>query len=794
MKLFKKSIKVVFLLIFLLLIATWLFSKTLHPTYNGELKLANISAKITVYFDEIGVPHISAENQQDAYTALGYVHAQDRLWQMELMRRIVAGRLAEVFGKELVRTDKFFSGLGIEEAAQKTIENLDKNSEAYKLTEAYLNGINQFIEEGATPLEFYLIGLEKEKYTIKDVYNVFGYMAFSFAVAHKTDPMLTEVKEKLGDAYFNELINADYKNLTVIKNEKNAELKAKFSSAINNVLNKLPISPFIGSNSWVLGPEKTKNGKVIFANDPHIGFSQPSVWYQSHIKTPNYEMYGFNLALTPFPLLGHNRNYAYGLTMFENDDVDFYYEKNNPENDMEYQTSEGFQKYKLIDKTIKIKGEKDTVYQIKVSKHGPIMNNLIDFIDDDRPIAMQWIYTKLDNQLLNVSYEMSHSKSLSEFKNGASKLHAPGLNIMYGDAKNNIAWFASGKLYKYRDSLYTKTILDGASGNDEIVEWLDFEENPQAINPSWHYVYSANNQPDSIAGILYPGYYLAEDRGRRIVDLLAPKNNWTKDEVAKMLYDVTSPTAPEISKNFINAINIEDFSVSEKKAISILKKWNGYYGKNEIAPTIYNRLLYEFQKNTFKDEMGKAYNQFVNTPFVEKVVPVQAKRENSVWWDDISTKNKIETKQEIVTKSFKNAFSFLKNQLGENVDDWQWHRVVSVEYEHAIGKAGGLLRTFFNVGPFKTNGGDQVINNQIYNIDSTGVYNIKAGPSTRRVIDFSDVDNSLAILPTGQSGNVFSKHYKDQAEKYVDGEFVKMSLNEADIQKSENVLVFLPKD
>ncbi|CAM1369482.1 Penicillin amidase [Tenacibaculum soleae] len=794
MKLLKKILKITFIIVALLIISGWIFIKTLHPTYSGELQLANISDKVTVQYDEVGVPHIKAKNQQDAYIALGYVHAQDRLWQMELIRRISAGRLAEVFGKDLVRTDKFFSGLGIEEAAEKTIQNLDKNTEAYKLTQAYLSGINQFIDEGARPLEFYLVGLDKEKYTIKDVYNVFGYMAFSFAVAHKTDPMLTEVKEKLGDAYFDELNGANFENLTLIKNEKNPEVKANFAQAMNTLLDKLPISPFIGSNSWVLGPEKTKNGKVIFANDPHIGFSQPSVWYQSHIKTPNYEIYGFNLALTPFPLLGHNKEYAYGLTMFENDDVDFYYEQNNPNNPLEYKTPAGYQKYKLIDKTIKVKNAADTTYQIKVSKHGPVMNGLIDFIDDERPIAMQWIYTKLNNQLLDVSYQMSHAKSLSDFKNGASKLHAPGLNIMYGDAKNNIAWFASGKLYKYRDSLNTKLILNGASGKDEIKEWLDFEDNPQAINPSLNYVYSANNQPDSIAGVLYPGYYLSEDRAKRIVDLLTPKNDWTKEDVATMIYDVTSPTAPRVVKDLLKSLDFSTFSVSDKKAVTILKNWSGFYGKDEVGPVIYNRVIYEFQKNTFKDEMGKGYAQLENTPLIEKVLPVQAKREKSVWWDDVTTSEKIETKEDIITKSFKKAFSSLKYQLGENVEDWKWSRVASVEYEHPIGKAGGVLRSLFNVGPFRTRGGDQVINNQIYNIDSTGVYKITAGPSTRRIIDFSDVENSIAILPTGQSGNIFSEHYKDQAQKYVDGDFVKMKLNESEIIKtSKNKLVFLPK-
>ena len=793
MKFLKKTLKIVALFLVLALIGSWIYSKTLHPNYNGEVEIENLSEKVTVYFDEIGVPHINAENQKDAYTAFGYLHAQDRLWQMEVIRRISAGRLAEIFGKKLVPTDKFFSGLGIEEAAIKTIENLDKNSEVYQLTLSYLDGINQFIENGPTPVEFTLVGVEKEKYTIKDVYNVFGYMAFSFAVAHKTDPILTEVKEKLGDAYFKELIGAEVENLTLIKNEKNPEIRAAFSKAMNNLFEELPISPFIGSNSWVIGAEKTKNGKVIFANDPHIGFSQPSVWYQSHIKTPNYEMYGFNLALTPFPLLGHNRNYAYGLTMFENDDVDFYIEQNNPKNQMEYKTVTGFENYNLIDKRVKIKGEKDTVYKVKVSKHGPIMNGLIDHLKEERPIAMQWIYTKLNNQLLEVGYAISHATNLSEFKIGASKLHAPGLNMMYGDAKDNIAWFASGKLYNYRDSLCTKTYLNGASGKDEIVSYLDFEENPQAINPTWNYVYSANNQPDSIAGKLYPGYYLNEDRAERIVQLLEPKNDWTQEDVAEMIYDVTSPNAPIIAADFVKSIDKKDLTVSEKKAISILKNWKGNFDKEEVGPVIYNRMVYEFQKNTFADEMGKGYAQFVNTPFVEKMLPVQAKRKNSVWWDNVSTKDKIETKEEIVTKSFKNAFSFLGDQLGENVEGWTWKRVVSVEYKHALGEVA-LLRKVFNVGPFETKGGDQVINNQIYDIDSTGVYKVKAGPSTRRIVDFSDVENSLGILPTGQSGNVFSKHYKDQAQKYLNGKFVKMRLNQSDIELSKNVLILKPKN
>ena len=793
MKIFLKIIKIVFLVCVLVFVAAWLYSRTLYPTYEGELSLENLSENVTVHFDENGVPHINAETQKDAYTALGYVHAQDRLWQMELIRRIAPGRLSEIFGDKLVETDVFFAGLGLVEDANESIAKIDINSEAYKLTMAYLDGVNQFVEEGATPIEYNLIGLEKTKFTVNDVYNVFGYMSFSFAIAQKTDPLLQEIKEKLGDNYLAELEIPIYSNTALLKSEKNPIVKASFAKAMTAMYEQLPISPFIGSNSWVIAADKTKNGKVIFANDPHIGFSQPSVWYQSHIKTPDYEMYGYSLALTPFPLLGHNRDYAYGLTMFENDDVDFYIEKNNPENLNEYETPTGFSTYKTVQKTIKIKGAPDTTFTVKISRHGPIMNNLLKQIDDQRPIAMQWIYKKTDNQILDVGYQISHAKSLHDFKEGAKLLHAPGLNMMYGDAKDNIAWIASGKLYKYRDSINTKLYLDGASGKDEILSYVDFEDNPQSINPASNYVYSSNNQPDTIAGVLYPGYYLPEDRGQRIEQLLEVKNDWTQEDVQQMIFDVTSPVVPQVIANLVASLSTENFTKNEQEALQNLKNWNGEYKKEDTAPTIYNRFLYEFLEGTFKDELGESFPMFMQTPLMKKMIAVQAKKAVSVWFDDVTTEPK-ETKSDIVQRSFINAISFLENQLGDTVSLWSWSKVISVEHGHALAAGGETLRKIFNVGPFSMDGGNEVINNQLFTLNETGIYKVKAGPSTRRVIDFSNIENSVSILPTGQSGNVFSKHYKDQAQKYLNGEFVKTILNKDEIERSKNLLIFKKKE
>ena len=791
MRILKKVLKILAVLSIIIVIGLFVFKNSLQPTYNGTLQLASLQDKVDVFYDNYGIPHIYAQNELDARRALGYVHAQDRLWQMELMRRLAAGRLSELFGEKLVRVDKLFSGLGIEEAAEKDIARLDKNAESYKLAMAYLDGINQFIDKGPTPIEYYILGIKKEKFTLKDMYNVFGYMAFSFAQAHKTDPLLTEVKEKLGNAYSQELEDIPLDKVTLIKNQKNEILEATFAEAVNEVYELLPISPFVGSNSWVIGPDKTKNGRVIFANDPHIAFSQPSVWYQSHIKTPDYEIYGYNLALIPFPLLGHNRRYAYGLTMFENDDIDFFFEEENPDNPNEYKTPNGLEKYQIRKKEIKVKGGQTLKYNIKVSRHGPLMNSIIDYIEDSRPIAMDWIYTKFQNKILETSYMLSHSSSLAEFEKGAAMIHAPGLNVMYGDADGNIAWFAAAKLYKYKNDVDTYLVLNGNSTDDQK-DYLDFSDNPQAINPSLHYVYSANNQPDSIAGMLYPGYYLPQDRAQRIVNLLEAKNNFTKEDVMQMITDVTSDATPSIVTDAFKDINTQQFSKNEKEALQQLKNWDGSYHLNGVAPTIYNRFIYEFLAHTYRDEMGKLFGQFLNTHLQKKMIAIQMARENSVWWDDVTTLDKKESKQDIIGQSFKNAVSFLEQQLGNSVSDWTWNKVHTLEHKHPIGEVS-LLRRFFNVGPFPINGANEVINNQLFNLDSTGYYKVLAGPSTRRVIDFSDVEKSVGILPTGQSGNPLSNHYKDQFEKYNKGEFVPMLLNKEEIQQAKDKLVFEPE-
>ena len=764
------------------------------PKYSGEQELSNLKDKVEVYYDDYGIPHIYAEEEEDAYRSLGYVHAQDRLWQMELLRRIAEGKLSQMFGEELVDTDKFFLSLGIDDASQKTVDQLDHNAPMVKLAQAYLDGVNQFQEEGPTPVEFYLTGIEKRPFTIKDIHNTMGYMAFSFAMAHKTDPLLTNIKNKLGPEYLRDLeIDVD-SSTTLIKNYQPSSkdtLSNQMAAVVHKVLNKLPLPLFEGSNSWVIGSQKTKNGKVILANDPHIGFAQPSVWYEAHISTPNYEKYGYHMAGIPFPLLGHDRKLAYGITMFENDDIDFYYEEENPSDPTTYKTPNGWEKFEEVNKTIKVKDGQDISFSYKKSAHGPILNGIIDEVTGEQPIAMSWIYTKMENKVMEALYGITHAQNLSEFQEALPKIHAPGLNLMYGDAAGNIAWFASAQLYKMPDSTHTKFILDGSSGKDEPLEYLDFLENPMAINPPWNYVYSANNQPDSIAGMLYPGYYLPENRAKRIVKLLEPKDDWTRDDVEAMLLDGVSDVNAEIVTDLAKLMDVSQLDKSEIMALDKISAWKGENEIDSIAPTIYHRWIYALLKNTFEDELGPdMFQQLLSTHLHKRMIAPMAKKENSIWFDDIHTTDTVENKTNRVNQAFKMALKSLEADFGPNKKSWTWGKVHTLEHEHPIGKVKAL-RSFLNVGPFPIGATREVINNMAFRYNETGKYPVTSGPSTRRVIDFSDVENSTSILPTGQSGNPFSKHYKDQTKMFNNGEFRKMMMNKEEIIRTKKSLLTL---
>jgi penicillin amidase len=797
----KKVLLPLITLLVILSLTGYLYLNSLKPTYSGELVLKGLDGDVDVFYDDYGIPHIYAKSEADVYLALGYVHAQDRLWQMEVIRRIAPGRLSELFGKPLLETDYFFRTLGINQYSIKQVETFEKstNTAVKTAVDSYLKGVNTFVENGPTPLEHIILGIDKTKFTTLDLYNTIGYMSFSFAAAHKTEPVVSQILNTLGSDYLSDLdINPDPTKTLIKNNNRQDSLNSTLAYHTTKILDNLPFPTWIGSNSWVVGPDMTESGEVILVNDPHIGFSQPSVWYEAHLEAPGFSLYGYHIAGYPFANLAHNRDMAIGLTMLENDDIDLFYEKVNPENANQYWMVDHWEDFQIRTEKISVKDTTDVEIKVRSSNHGPIVNDVIKEIDGEVPISMWWVYTDVPGKLFEANYALCHAQNIDETRKAAGMIHAPGLNVMYGDKKKNIAWWGVSKLAKRPSHVNPKIILDGSTGLDDPMGYYDFSQNPQAENPPWGYVYSANNQPDTIASdILYPGYYVPTDRARRIVNLLEQDKKWNVEDMKKMLLDQTSENVPEVILSITSSISASNEKQSDnfQASLDILNKWDGNYKSEAIAPVIYNKLLYKIMATIFIPKIGEAaFEAYLATHLMKRSIQPLFANDSSVWWDNSKTESIKETRATVFTAALIDGLSELEEQLGGDINNWNWKKVHILEHAHPFGEVAALKK-YFNVGPFEVGAGNEVINNYLFRLNKEGIYKVTAGPSTRRIVDFNDVENnSWSILPTGQSGNVLSKHYKDQAEMYVNGAFRKQLMNEEEIKTTAPDKLMLKKE
>ena len=333
----KKLASVFGALLFVIVLGILGFIVWQTPSYKGELQLSGLEKEVEVYFDNYGVPHIYAQTETDAYRALGYIHAKERLFQLEMMRRVGSGTLAEFLGPDLLEIDQFFHTLGIPKHAKESTEAFlaQGDTQWKRAADAYVAGVNEFIEKGQLPVEYLLLGEKPRVYTLKDMHSILGYMSFTFAMGLKTDPLVTKMARELGPDYLASLSVQTLPEHHVIPNHYPDSLKTEnllVTSELTALLEKLPVPLLEGSNAWVISGSRTKSGQVLFNNDTHIGFSSPSVWFEAHLEYPGFSFYGNHLAGIPFGLVGHSRHHSVGLTMFENDDQDFFEEKLNPSN------------------------------------------------------------------------------------------------------------------------------------------------------------------------------------------------------------------------------------------------------------------------------------------------------------------------------------------------------------------------------------------------------------------------------------------------------------------------------
>ena len=772
---------------------------------DGELSFKGLSESVEVNFDKWGVAHIQAKNEEDLHRAFGYIHAQDRLFQMELMTRLSQGQLAEVLGPKLLEVDQLFRTLQLHQHAKKWISALETKLSDNQLRnfEAYLDGVNQYVKTRPAPIEFDILGIPKREFTNEDVASIMGYISYSFVMAFREDPLVHEIATKLGPEYVKDLGTHWLEGSNTIPVQVESHITAALANKVRHISdNLIPAGLLHGSNSWVIGPEKTKSGKALFVNDPHIGYAQPSVWYEAHLKSPGYEIYGHFMALLPVAVLGFNEDIAWGLTMFENDDVDFYREKLNPDNPNQYWAINHWKNFETRDEIIKVKGQEDVVLKLRKSRHGPIITDAFARFKNNplqeykTPLAMWWAFHDTKNGMVQAFDGLIRSKTVKQARDAISKLYAPGLNFTYANKNGDIAWWAAGKLPIRPKHVNSKMILDGASGKDDILGFYNFSKNPQNVNPKKMVLYTSNNQPADTGIGLIPGYYAPRDRAQRIEDyIFTDKTDWSMEDMEKMLLDNTSPLVKLFQKAVIPVLSSHPETLkseTSKRAFEIFQKWQGNHDTSKSAVTLFYRFKKELIKQILLDELGENSFETMQSGFLLdrtlwKLIPNQ----QSVWWDNIKTKEKRETASDIIISAWSATIDYLRKTSGDDTDKWQWKDHALLEHQHALGTVKPL-NLFFNVGPFAVPAGQEIINNLSISLKKDP-FRVRFGPSTRRIIDFGAVNESVGILPTGQSGYFFDKHYDDQAEMFVKGQYRQQYLKRSDIiANSEGQLLFHP--
>lgn len=810
----KRLFKVLFVLLMVLLTAlaiavaagVW-HARSKLPQRSGSLALYGLQAPVQVNWDERGVPHLQAQNEADLYRALGFLHAQDRLFQMEMVRRLARGELAEILGPKLVDTDRLFRTLELRAHAEQSVQRMDRNSPAWQALLAYLDGINEFQDTRPLPVEFDLLGIQPQHYTPVDTLAVAGYLAYSFAAALRTEPALTYVRDQLGPDYLR-VFELDWQPLGMLgplaqrpRSQRPPRLSqadwqslARVAEVSQQALELAGVPLFEGSNAWAIAGSRTASGKPLLAGDPHIAFSLPAVWYEAHLNAPGFELYGHFQALNPFALLGHNQQFGWSLTMFQNDDMDLVALRTNPARPSQVAYQGQWVELRTRTELIQVKGAEPVSLALQRSPFGPVINQAFPDSLGQAPVALWWTFLETENPVMEAFHELNRADTLAKARKAASKIHAPGLNIVWANAAGDIAWWAAARLVQRPFNVNPTFILDGGTAQADKPGFYRFADNPQEENPARGYIMSANHQPVPRSGVPVPGYYNLYDRARRLDQLLRARSaGWTAEHSQALQLDVTTDYGPRLLRPLLpllRAMAGED--PVQRALVDQLAVWDGGHGSDSIAPTLFNQFLYELARAAMADEMGPQFANLLRTRAVDHALPRLMADPASPWWDDRRT-GKQENRNDIVQQAWQAALGHLRETRGISLPAWSWGQNHSVVHAHPLGRMKPL-DLLFNVGPLPAPGGRELPNNLAQPL-GPAPWSVSYGPSTRRVIDFAAPGQARGINPVGQSGVLFDTHYSDQARDYLAGQYHPMHLDASAVQgATRSTLQLLPRD
>jgi penicillin amidase len=769
-------------LVAMVVLAYYLITKS-FPTTSGTLALKGLSGDVEVLRDDYGVPFVSASNERDLYFAVGFVQAQDRMWQMELIRRAGMGRLAEILGEPALKTDRMFRTLGIHRHAKEAAVILDDTMR--HILQAYADGVNAYIEhsKGSYPLEFDLLSIEPEPWTIEHSLMVPRLMAWELNHARWVDLIFGELVERFGEARALEIFPSWREDAPVIVPEPDA--RRRVAGLLSDLLEAdrdyralLGMEGFHGgSNAWVVSGANSTTGKPLLANDPHLVLTTPPRWHDVTLSAPGVEVTGASIPGVPFIVIGRNRSIAWGVTNAMADDQDFYVEEvDSLQHPTRYRFNNSWRPVTQTVDTILVKDGNPVILTVYHTHRGPIVNRMEPGARFSKKlVSMRWVGSEQSNEGWTF-YLLNRATNWRDFVNALRHFAVPAQNFVYADADGNIGYRTGGKLPIRAGG----TLSIPFPGDTDRFDWkgfVPFDEMPQSFNPPEGFIVTANNK------IVPPGYrhYISHHweppwRAVRITELLRAQEKHSVEDFQRMQSDVGSPHAREVVPLILAAFESRtDGSPELHEALTHLRNWSFEMTRDDVATSIFQSFFVRLIHNTLHDELGPEmlalYDTLASIPMV--AVTNLLLSGNSSWFDNVDTPE-VESRDDIIRQSFVEGLDRLRGMLGGELKEWRWGRLHKVEFGHVFG-SNSLLRPMVSVGPFEAPGSHSTVWKGDYRIANPFTNHV--GPSTRRIADLSDVNDTRVVTPPGHSGHVFYRHYKDQATLWLQGGYRTMAMD-----------------
>jgi penicillin amidase len=773
MKKIRKFILIIMLIIVLAIIISFLYLKSTLPKTKGKIMVTTLKNKVEIIRNRWGIPNIKAYNMDDLYFAIGYVHASDRMFQMDMARRYAEGKLSEIIGKRGLSSDKNHKKLLVDESINGIVKSLEP--ELYNVLKKYSEGVNYYLKHNKLAPEFIILKYKPERWSIRDSIAIFKnletYLQSSGGELYNYKIMKAIGKEKatkILSTYFGSTIvsESEYNKLF-----DNPQLKELFKTEENIRESK------IGSNNWVISGERTKSGKPILANDPHLPVSFPSQFYQIYASDGKNVLSGNTMPGIPTIIIGRNKNIGWGFTNIGTDVIDYFILKINPENKTQYLVDDEWKDFIIIKKRIKVKGEKDCIYNIKMSEFGPVY-------EEDGVVFARHSLALYPSTTFEGIYLMNMATNLKEFIKGLGKFSSPAQNCVFADTKGNIGYYPTGLIPIRGKGDGTIPILVTKMSES----WQGFykeSEKPIIINPEKGYMATANNPVIPKTKLpLFTKEYDLSFRADRIKELINNENDFTIEKIKKMQTDLLTNSGKFLIEK------IKDFEFDNKKADFIIKqfkKWDFKLNKG-IQPYLFYIFEENLAKNIFSDEFKGKYKRLVSRRWIYKIMDYPSKivkeREIFDYWVDDKKTLKKESFKDIVLKSLKEVYDRYKKDLAEK--NLNWENLHKIYYSHPLGSVS-ILKPFFNRGPYSVKGGRDCILRS--DIDYSGEFRVDMYSTFRIIIDFGDFKNSVIVNSSGESGNFMSKHYDDQIKLYLDLKYRKMD----DFGEKNDKLILMPE-